>query len=406
MARRSAYYYSETRRQYRKRVQLPNGKQRDVWAKTVPELKAKLKALEAELDAGLILDDKTTVAELAAEWYRNRAGGVSQSRQKDWRQDINLRICPVIGTLRVGDVLPEDCQRVMASCAHYSNSVQTKTRQTMYNIFACGVANRLIRQNPAETCKAKGKKASPKVALTHEQAKELLEALQGTRAYLFVLLGLYTGLRREEICGLRWSDLDLDSKAPSLTVNGVVVFDQPARYTDVTKTPAAHRTLPLPPILCAALRDAMGKSISEWVISTQKGGMPTLSALRNITSQIDRHGPETPRQATIRAKREQAAQQARGGKAKRSANTHPDFRRVSFHVTPHQLRHTYITWLIQGGVDIKKVQYLAGHKDIRMTLDIYAKVMGNRPEELIDLVTGALPDLVGRNPVPEADPEP
>ena len=252
--------------------------------------------------------------------------------------------------------------------------------------------------------------------ITSQLTQDAMEIVNGTPGahvhfdvilrIMLVLLGLYTGLRREEICGLRWSDLDLDSKAPSLTVNGVVVFDQPARYTDVTKTPAAHRTLPLPPILCAALRDAMGKSISEWVISTQKGGMPTLSALRNITSQIDRHGPETPRQATIRAKREQAAQQARGGKAKRSANTHPDFRRVSFHVTPHQLRHTYITWLIQGGVDIKKVQYLAGHKDIRMTLDIYAKVMGNRPEELIDLVTGALPDLVGRNPVPEADPEP
>lgn len=63
------------------------------------------------------------------------------------------------------------------------------------------------------------------------------------------------------------------------------------------------------------------------------------------------------------------------------------FRRViyslDFEVTPHQLRHTYITNLIHSSVDPKTVQYLAGHENSKITMDIYAKVKYNRPDELV-----------------------
>ena len=51
---------------------------------------------------------------------------------------------------------------------------------------------------------------------------------------------------------------------------------------------------------------------------------------------------------------------------------------LDFTVSPHQLRHTYITNLIYAGVDPKTVQYLAGHKNSKVTMDIYAKVKYNR----------------------------
>ena len=63
---------------------------------------------------------------------------------------------------------------------------------------------------------------------------------------------------------------------------------------------------------------------------------------------------------------------------------------LDFEVTPHQLRHTYITNLIAAGVDPKTVQYLAGHENSKVTMDIYAKAKYNRPEELSDVVNGAL----------------
>ena len=62
---------------------------------------------------------------------------------------------------------------------------------------------------------------------------------------------------------------------------------------------------------------------------------------------------------------------------------------LDFDVTPHQLRHTYITNLIYSGVDPKTVQYLAGHENSKVTMDIYAKVKYNQPKELSKVVNQA-----------------
>lgn len=62
---------------------------------------------------------------------------------------------------------------------------------------------------------------------------------------------------------------------------------------------------------------------------------------------------------------------------------------LDFQVTPHQLRHTYITNLIYSGADPKTVQYLAGHKHSKITMDIYAKVKYNKPKELSSVVNKA-----------------
>ena len=62
---------------------------------------------------------------------------------------------------------------------------------------------------------------------------------------------------------------------------------------------------------------------------------------------------------------------------------------LDFDVTPHQLRHTYITNLLYAGVDPKTVQYLAGHENSKTTMDIYAKVKYNKPEKLFGVVNGA-----------------
>lgn len=63
---------------------------------------------------------------------------------------------------------------------------------------------------------------------------------------------------------------------------------------------------------------------------------------------------------------------------------------TDFKVTPHMLRHTYITNLIYKGVDPKTVQYLAGHENSKTTMDIYAKVKYNKPETLHGVVNRAL----------------
>ena len=62
---------------------------------------------------------------------------------------------------------------------------------------------------------------------------------------------------------------------------------------------------------------------------------------------------------------------------------------IDFDVTPHQLRHTYITNLLLAGVDVKTVQAPAGHEHAKITLDIYTHLTNNQARDLISKVRGA-----------------
>lgn len=106
--------------------------------------------------------------------------------------------------------------------------------------------------------------------------------------------------------------------------------------------------------------------------------------MRNIIGIIDRRAPMTESKMAKRRAREKEL-----GRPIAPRKTQKNIVKIDFRPTPHQLRHTYITRLIESGMDIKKVQYLAGHDDIRMTLNIYSHVMGNTPEELIDAISAA-----------------
>ena len=85
--------------------------------------------------------------------------------------------------------------------------------------FYSAERNQLLDYNPAEGISAKGgKPTKKKEALTDEQAKRLLETTKGLPPYVFVMLGLYAGLRREEILALQWDSVYLDTDTPYLTV--------------------------------------------------------------------------------------------------------------------------------------------------------------------------------------------
>lgn len=385
MARRPEFYYDSKTGYYRKRLKLADGTYKDVRAKSKEELRAKLYDLETAQRMGLILDDKTTVAELAIQWYNNRKAGLSHARQEDYRGAINLRICPVIGAMKVRDVKPEHCQRIMAQAAHLSFSTQQKTVSTLKQIFECATDNGLILRSPAEKIKAGGAKPKEKQALTVEQCAQLEAAVKGTRAYIYVMLGLYAGLRREEICGLQWKDIDLAAKPARLTVNNAMRFSgDKAVFPSPLKSKAAHRTIPIPANLEAALRAEKTKSNSFFVIHAPDGQHISYQGMRNIISIIDRRAPMSDAEKKRREKREKEL-----GRPIAPRKTQKNITKLDFRPTTHQLRHTYITRLIESGMDVKKVQYLAGHDDVRMTLNVYSHVMGNAPEDLIDTINAA-----------------
>lgn len=353
---------------YRKRIKMPDGTYKDIRAKTKEELRAKLYDLETAVRQGLVLDDKTTVAELAAEWYNNRKQKWSYSRRGDYTNAINTHICPVIGAMKVKEVKPEHCQRILSNMAGMSNSSQSKVVTTLKQIFDCAEENGLILRSPCARLKAGGERTKEKTPLTPEQCQALVDATRGTKAYLFVMLGLYAGLRREEICGLRWNDVDLNADTPHLTVNNAVRFEgNQGIFPSPLKTPAANRTIPLPPQLVAALREAKRTSCSVFVVPASTGSNATKQTVRSIMAIIERR------------------------KVKTGQNPHPQRspQTLTFDVTPHQLRHTYITRLCESGMNVKQIQYLAGHSSVQLTLNIYTHVTNNRPDQLIGAIEQA-----------------
>lgn len=209
------------------------------------------------------------------------------------------------------------------------------------------------------------------------------------RAYVFVMIGLYAGLRREEILALKWDCVFLDGDAPYLSVRRAwhTEHNRPVITTEL-KTKAAKRDVPLPPQLAECLRETKKKSSSEYVIANSEGGPLSYTQFKRVWKYIE---TRTTKERTYTRyvngqKIKHTVKPTLGEKAAHNGNV---VYSLDFQVTPHQLRHTYITNLIYAAVDPKTVQYLAGHENSKITMDIYAKAKYNRPQQLSAVVTNA-----------------
>lgn len=157
----------------------------------------------------------------------------------------------------------------------------------------------------------------------------------------------------------------------------------------VLKKSAAHRDIPIPKCLEECLRDAKKESISKYVIADSQGEPLAASQYQRLWQYVN-----------VRSTRPRNYYKYVNGQSiKYTVNPSEDIDHqsnnpnivysINFKVTPHILRHTYITNLLYAGVDPKTVQYLAGHENSKTTMDIYAKVKYNKPEELLNVVNGA-----------------
>ena len=115
------------------------------------------------------------------------------------------------------------------------------------------------------TTKGGGVPQEDRQALTDEQVERLLDAIRDLPPYVFVMIGLYAGLRREEILALQWDSVYLDTDTPYLTVRRAwhTEHNRPV-ISDELKTKAAERNIPLPVCLVECLKAAKETSTSEY----------------------------------------------------------------------------------------------------------------------------------------------
>ena len=99
-----------------------------------------------------------------------------------------------------------------------------------------------------------------------------MDAVEGLPTYVFVMLGLYAGLRREEILALKWDSVYLDGNFPYLTVRRAwhTENNRPVILEEL-KTKAAERNIPLPTCLAECLKETKENSTSEYVVPNRDG---------------------------------------------------------------------------------------------------------------------------------------
>ena len=380
MAQRAApeFYYSEKRQAYRKRLKNPATGAWDVevWGKTKAECREKaarraadLAAAEEESAGGAL------VYQYAKTWYELNTRDLGAKRRDDYRNAINNHICPVIGEKRLADVTLDDGLEIL-SRAPQSKSAQQKIVTTLKRIFKAAADNDMIRRSPFTDLKPGGKPAAEKEPLTKEQRAALLSAVKGKDVETLVLLCLYLGLRREEALGLKWDCVYLDAATPYVDVRRALRWEHNKPVLgDKLKSKAAYRKLPIPPLLLAHLRALPHKG--DFVCHRADGEAHSASSYRRAWEDITEQEIKPVTYKSNRTGEPVTRELAAGDKV--------PYRRavacLDFHVTPHVLRHTYITELFLSGADVKTVQYLAGHSSVQITLNIYTHLMANRPED-------------------------
>lgn len=210
----------------------------------------------------------------------------------------------------------------------------------------------------------------------------------------FTMIGLYSGLRREEALALQWDCVFLDAPTPYISVRRAwrAVHNRPVISTTL-KTKAARRDIPIPKCLVNCLREAKAVSKSEYVIADSDGQPLSYSQFKRVWQYIVvRSTKERTYYKYVNGQSiKYTVQPSLGGHQKNNPNI---VYSLDFDVTPHLLRHTYITNLLYAGVDPKTVQYLAGHENSKTTMDIYARVKYNKPEQLFDVVNSAFHQAV------------
>ena len=388
--KKPTYGFVASRGEYRNRIKGPDGRRISLYAKTPEELTEKIAIVQRELEEDTYHRENPTVEEYATKWLTMHGSHVRTTTLVDYTSKVKIYIIEPLGKKYMAEVTPDDVKMAIGKAAAQSASIYRGVQMLYKMIFGSAVESHIIDESPCKNLNPRGGKTpKEKKALTDEQVTILLDAVRGLPPYPFIMLCLYSGLRREEALALQWDSVFLEGDAPHIVVCRAwhTEHNRPVILTDL-KTKAAKRTIPIPPQLVECLKAIKENSSSDFVIANRDGGALSETQWRRVWGYV--------RTRTVRERT--YYRYVNGQKiphtvtpvlGERAAHNSDVVYSINFEVTPHQLRHTYITNLLLAGVDVKTVQVLAGHEHAKITLDIYAHLTYNQPKDLISKVNQA-----------------
>jgi len=330
---------------------LPDGTRKFFDGKTRKEAEKKRDEAKAQLYYGWDIGNNTTFEEMANLFLQEyKAQKKLHIRTKETTQGIFDRyLIPTLGSMRLRDIKPAHIDKLLLKYADYSKSTQKKILDYASKVFDKAIENDIIPKSPTLNKKPTADNPDKVKPLTDAQCRELLAATKGTRVYPFIVLILFSGLRRGEALGLMWKDMDFENRL--IHVERSIVFPHGNRAGEINtdmKSESAHRIIPMAPEIYEVFMKEKKKTNSVYVFSMQNG--------KHLSDESFRSMWDIVKYRTI------------GGPA---TGQHVKAT-LDFEVHPHKLRHTCCTRWIANGMTPKEAQYLMGHATPDITMSVYA----------------------------------
>jgi integrase len=354
-----------------------------------------LRGLQGEVQDGRYTPCAATVLELGNRWLTEHVQpNLKPGAAASYRGTFYNHVAPVIGHLRVDDCGAQAVRMLLARKRSEGVTDQglAKIRRQMHAMFAFAQDAGLMSANPADLTRARGRRLSHRrrrgTELSPVQIKRFLDECS-PRWRLFFTVALDTGLRRGELIGLQWGDVDLLQRIVHVR-RSIGPYDDPdVDGFDVSEVHVAGLDRPAPSPNGSA--NASGSSNGSQLTTKTEAGhrlVPILDNAQRALEQLYAAAQDTREQAPVFATVERKP--GRDGLTRPTGRTlcprmvsrvfrrYADRAGLPASVRLHDLRHTAITNAIGQGEDILLVAAFAGHAKTSTTVDVYGHLMPDR----------------------------
>lgn len=344
-------------------IDLPNGqkKQIKVRGKTKKEVEEKFLRKKIEAEQGLlVINSSTTFSRWVHEWLETyKKPKVTSSTYKDLVSMMDRCFVQDLGAMKISDIRLIHVQQCINKLEGKSESYIHQTMIYIKSCFTKAYENELINRSPCiglvEPTAAIKQDRRP---LTEAELDLFFNAIQTHHRGAFFAIMLACGLRPAEARALTWFNINMANRTISVRQS----IQANSSEIKEPKTEAGKRTIPIPDWYMDILK-AIPRTDSPYVFPGEKGQPLSKRRYHMGWSSL-------MRQMDIAA----GAQTYRNQIIIHSPSLGQD-------LTPYNLRHTYATQLAEKGVDPKTAQYLLGHSDISVTMNIYTHVTDKMLEE-------------------------